>query len=456
VTGTSDWKRLEIEFSSGALSRITVNCLFGGWGRSKGEAWWDEVELVEVSGASLPGRLGEIVTIVTRHYAHRGPSESILATLFALKGADPHLAGFVLEGLAEGWPKGVSPDLTANQKQDLSGVMKALPADLRDRMLALADRWGRRDLFAADLAATVEALVARVSDGALGVEDRVASARRLLRIEDTPPTIGRIAALVTPLAPPALVTGLLDALSESRAPETAAMVLSRWTNLTPATRRGGIALLMRQPGWTKTLLEALEKDEVAKTDLAAEHWQQLKLSPDREVALRAARLEATGPGAISVDRERIYEKMIPLAERKGDPARGKVVFSNLCAKCHLLEGQGGKVGPELTGVGVRPRKDILLKIVDPNRSVEANYRMWLVKTTSGQVLAGRLDTETATSIELYDVEGKSRVIQRKDIEMMKSSNLSIMPVGLIDVLPEDDIAGLIEYLSNSREGAKKK
>ena len=48
------------------------------------------------------------------------------------------------------------------------------------------------------------------------------------------------------------------------------------------------------------------------------------------------------------------------------------------------------------------------------------------------------------------------MIQRKNIEMMKSSNLSIMPVGLIDVLPEDDIAGLVEFLSSSREGPKKK
>jgi hypothetical protein len=213
---------------------------------------------------------------------------------------------------------------------------------------------------------------------------------------------------------------------------------------------------MRQPAWTKTLLEAIEKGTLAKTDLAAEHWQQLKLNPDREIAARAAKLEATGPGAISADREAMVQKLLPLADRKGDAAKGKAIFATLCAKCHTLEGQGGKVGPELTGVGVRARKDILLEIVDPNRSVEANFRMWQVKTVDGQVLAGRLDTETATTVELYDVEGKSHVVQRKDIELMKASALSIMPVGLIDLLPEDDVAGLIEYLASSREGPRKK
>ena len=143
------------------------------------------------------------------------------------------------------------------------------------------------------------------------------------------------------------------------------------------------------------------------------------------------------------------------ADTGADLVRGKAVFLNLCSKCHTLEGAGGKVGPELTGIGARSRKDILLEIVDPNKSVEANFRMWQVKTLDGQVFAGRLDTETATTVELYDVEGKSRVIQRKDIELMKASALSIMPVGLIDQLPADDIAGLIEVLSASREKPKK-
>jgi len=456
VTGTSDWRRLEIEFSSGALSRLTVNCLYGGWGRSKGEAWWDEVELLEVSGPSLPGRIGELVSTVTRHYARRGPAESVLTVLSSLKDADARLTGFVLDGLADGWPKGAAPDFTDAQKAELGEVMKALPVELRDRLLALADKWGRRDLFAAEAAGMIDAIAARVTDGKLPVEERVAAARRLFRIEDTPAAVGKITDLITPLAPPALVVGLLDALSESRSPETASRVLSKWANLTPATRRGGIALLMRRPAWTRTLLESIETGALARTDLAAEHWQQLKLSPDREIAARATKLEATGPGAVSADREAMVLKLLPLADRRGDPAKGKAVFANLCAKCHAMEGQGGKVGPELTGIGARSRKDILLEIVDPNRSVEANFRMWQVKTVDGQVLAGRLDTETATTIELYDVEGKSHVVQRKDIELMKASALSIMPVGLIDLLPEEDAAGLIEYLANSREAPKKK
>jgi putative heme-binding domain-containing protein len=107
-------------------------------------------------------------------------------------------------------------------------------------------------------------------------------------------------------------------------------------------------------------------------------------------------------------------------------------------------------------VGARARKDVLAEIVDPNRSVEANFRMWQVKTTDGSILAGRLDTETATTVELLDTEGRSHVVQRSSIELMKGSALSIMPVGLVDALPESDLAALLEYLAASREGPAKK
>jgi putative membrane-bound dehydrogenase-like protein len=456
ITGAADWKRLEMEFSSGSHSRLTVNCLFGGWGRSKGEAWWEDVQLVELAGPVISGRMGEVVGTVTRHFARRGPGDSIVTVLSGLKGGEAQLRAFVLDGLAEGWPKGTAPTLSDNDRAELVAVISALPVELRDRLLLLADKWGRRDLFADHVAAVRDSLATRISDASLPVERRVDAARRMIRIEDRPAAIEKITALITPLADPALVTGLLEALSESRTPETAGIVLSRWANLTPATRRAGVALLLRLPAWTTALLDAIEKGTSARTDLAPDQWQQLRLHSEKDIAARAEKLEAAGPGAIAADREQIYRKLLPFVEKKGDIARGKTVFANLCAKCHAMGGEGGKVGPELTGIGARSRKDILVDIVDPNRSVEANYRLWQVKTTDGQVLAGRLDGETATTIELYDVEGKSHVLQRKDIEMLKASNLSSMPVGLIDQLPEEDVAGLIEHLASSREPPKKK
>src|SRR5512138_60099 len=53
VTGTQDWTRVEVEFEAGANDAIEVTCLFGGWGPATGKAWFDDVELVRLSGREL-------------------------------------------------------------------------------------------------------------------------------------------------------------------------------------------------------------------------------------------------------------------------------------------------------------------------------------------------------------------------------------------------------------------
>jgi putative heme-binding domain-containing protein len=104
------------------------------------------------------------------------------------------------------------------------------------------------------------------------------------------------------------------------------------------------------------------------------------------------------------------------------------------------------VGPELTGIAARDRTEILIDILDPNRSVEANYRLWNVATRDGETYSGRLETETQTTVEILDATGQKHVIQRKDLENLSSSGLSIMPNGF-ESLPPDDLKSLLAFLT---------
>jgi hypothetical protein len=131
------------------------------------------------------------------------------------------------------------------------------------------------------------------------------------------------------------------------------------------------------------------------------------------------------------------------------------VFTKNCAVCHRFNGNGASIGPELTGIGARPKDDILMEILDPNRSVEANYRLWNLTTKSGDTFAGRLDAETQTSVELLDLGGQKHVVQRRDIASLESSNQSIMPVGL-ESMGEADLAAVLAYIATSVEGPAKK
>jgi putative membrane-bound dehydrogenase-like protein len=452
LSGDNDWTPVQLNFNSGEMREVTINCLFGGWGRVTGTAWYDDIELTIAPGSELAGAMGRVVHLVTTHYAQRGPVESIVPTLAALKGASPSLAVPVLDGLVAGWPEEKSPALSSADKQILTELMQAMSESVRDRLLALAQRWGQAELFGANVAAIIDSLKKQIADSGASDDQRVGAARRLLGLNDTRETLESILAQVTLLTPPTLAGGFVNALADSRSSATAQALLEHWSKLTPSVRRAAIAGLLRRPEWTRTLLDAVENGTLNRTDLAPEHWSQLKQSPNRMIAGRAQRLSAPLTG-ISADREEIVKKLLPLAKEKGDPARGKEVFAANCAVCHALNGEGGKVGPDLTGVGSRDRTDILLEILDPNRSVEANYRLWSATTKDGQTFSGRLETETQTTVEILDTTGQKHVIQRKDIASLDVSQLSIMPTGF-ESLPPDDLKSLVEYLARTSAPAE--
>ncbi|MEW6157764.1 MAG: PVC-type heme-binding CxxCH protein [Verrucomicrobiota bacterium] len=445
LTGDNDWTEVQLTFNSGQMREITVNCLFGGWGRTTGTAWFDDVMLTPAPGSELAGAIGRVVRIVTAHYAVRGPVDSIVATLSALNGASASLSVAILDGLVSGWPEGLAPEIGEREKQTLSSLMTSMPESVRDRLLALAQRWGRTDIFGANIAGIIQGLKTQIADGATPEAQRIAAARRLIGLDSGSEMVKVVLDQVNLLTPPALASGLVGALTESRDTGTGAALVTHWNQMTPAVKRAAIATLMRRGEWTRALLDAVDKGTIARTDLAAEHWSQLKQNPNPMIARRAERL-STPIGGISSDREEIVKKLLPLAKEKGDAARGKEVYVANCAVCHLFNGQGGKVGPDLSGIGSRDRADILLEILDPNRSVEANYRLWSVATKDGETYSGRLDAETQTSVELLDTTGQKHVVQRKDISKLEASQLSIMPTGF-EMLPPDDLKALLEFLA---------
>ena len=416
---------------------------------------------------------GQVMKIVTTHYAQRGPADSVVATLRTLQGASPEVAVAVLEGLIAGWPEEKTLTLNDADKQQLASLMQSLPASTRDRLLTLSQRWGQPELFGTSVPAIIASLKQQVTNSALPDADRVAAAARLVALEDKPEVWALVLDRVTLLAPPELATGLVTAMAESRdgivrqpaaggttgrnsgnrPTPAAAAVIARWGQFTPAVRRTAIAVLLRRADWAGALLQAMEDRKLDAGDLAREHWAQLKQSPNPAIVRRAEKLAGRG-SLISSGREAVALKLLPLANEKGDAVHGKKMFTEACAVCHIFQGEGKSIGPDLTGISARSRSDILLEIIDPNASVEANYRAWTVITRDGEEYSGRLESETQTAVEILDTNGKKHIFQRPDISSLTVSSNSIMPMGFDEALKPDDLKGLLEYLTQPQAGGR--
>jgi putative heme-binding domain-containing protein len=134
----------------------------------------------------------------------------------------------------------------------------------------------------------------------------------------------------------------------------------------------------------------------------------------------------------------------------GDPAKGEAVFKGeqaKCANCHKVRGIGGEVGPDLSDLVHRDRSWAYRNINEPSAVIHPDYVPYTVLTKDGRVLAGIVRAEGADAIKVVDTEAKATVIPKLDIEELKPSATSIMPVGLLGAVGEAGVKDLLAFLT---------
>ena len=145
-----------------------------------------------------------------------------------------------------------------------------------------------------------------------------------------------------------------------------------------------------------------------------------------------------------------------LAKRVGNAEIGKAILAKSltgetqCLKCHVVNGVGGKIGPDLSGIGKKASKENLFEsMILPSKAIADQYLSWKVDTDDGQSIVGLLMGETETEITIRDANGKDYKFPAKGTEKKKQLT-SIMPEGLIATLTEDELVDVVEYLFTLR------
>ena len=240
---------------------------------------------------------------------------------------------------------------------------------------------------------------------------------------------------------------VLETLGQFDDPAVAVLLLARWKSLSPSLRRRAAETLFSRTGSTRTLLAAVEDDEVARADLDPARVQLLKLSGDEMIRKQATRLFPDGG---RTTRQEVIKRYQPALKLEGDVARGRKAFRKICAACHRLEGHGKAVGAELAGIADRGLDAVLLNVLDPNREVKPRFLSYVTATTEGRIVTGMITAETANSITLQRSDGTIMTVLRVDIEELNSTGLSFMPEGLEKQVTVQMMADLLAYLAAVR------
>jgi len=231
-------------------------------------------------------------------------------------------------------------------------------------------------------------------------------------------------------------------------PQTPPVILELLPLLSSAEKRDALGTLAARLSFARPLVAALVAGRLAAKDLPADlvrqlrNYQQADLNASLDKHWGAAR-ESTADKKAEMER---YRKLLAAASApKPDLAKGRAVFAKTCGQCHQLYGVGGKVGPDITGSNRADLDYLLHNILDPNAEIPNDYRTWNLDTKDERSVSGVLARQDATAVTIV-TPTESLTVARSDIATLRQSELSMMPEGLLQALPEDEVRNLIAYL----------
>ena len=150
----------------------------------------------------------------------------------------------------------------------------------------------------------------------------------------------------------------------------------------------------------------------------------------------------------------IPEEWTIYSEEKGDPEKGRELFFDpegiaYCGKCHSINGEGGKVGPNLSYIGsMRTLPFLIESIIEPKAVITAGYSSILILMNDGKFLTGVKTNEDSSSIDIISKDGEAMHILKELVKKYKTQKISIMPGNFKDILSSDDIKNILAFLKS--------
>lgn len=235
----------------------------------------------------------------------------------------------------------------------------------------------------------------------------------------------------------------LQALAKVKGTALTEQLLSNWETLSPDLREVALESFLTENERVALLLHAVEKKEIGVAAIGWRRSVQLMNNGDELLRDKARKLLTQKPS------DELLKGFQQVLESEGDIENGKIVYAKHCALCHQVRGSAGiSFGPDLGTVHNWLARDLLANIIEPNLSIAQGYDLWEVTLKNGEQKQGMIMTQTASTINLRMSPGNEMLINRQDIEQIKSMSMSLMP-SLAEQITPSEMANLIAYLRNS-------
>lgn len=223
------------------------------------------------------------------------------------------------------------------------------------------------------------------------------------------------------------------------------LLLERYPKLSAEEKREAVLTLSARPRYGRMLNQALKENKIPKTDVPVYVARQLRR------VVGSGFVETWGPiDELPASENAAYNKYQRLlthdALAQASPQRGKLLFQRTCGSCHQMFGEGGVIGPDLTGSNRTNVNYILSNVLNPSEEIQDDYRMVVITTRDGRTWSGNVIGENERQITLRVVGQDAVVVNKSDIQSQETTDVSMMPPGLFDMLRDEEVLDLVAYL----------
>ncbi|MEM7147994.1 MAG: PVC-type heme-binding CxxCH protein [Verrucomicrobiota bacterium] len=235
-------------------------------------------------------------------------------------------------------------------------------------------------------------------------------------------------------------------------PSIADLLVDQYDSMRDPAQIQAVNTLASRSESAAILLKAVNAGQIPATRVSAAQIRQLRNLGNHSINELLNAIWPNHP-VLTGDKSGLFEKYRELVTKEAldsaDPQQGRIIFQSLCSSCHKLYDNGGAIGPELTGSDRRNLSYLLENIIDPSATLAENYRLTVATLKDGRVLSGSIAGEDDGEIRLQTI-AEQVTVRRDDIKSLETSEVSLMPEGLLSALSPEQALNLFSYLMSER------
>ncbi|MEO5999520.1 MAG: PVC-type heme-binding CxxCH protein [Chitinophagaceae bacterium] len=243
---------------------------------------------------------------------------------------------------------------------------------------------------------------------------------------------------------PGLRVDVIRAIAAYDSDPLGKLLLGKYSTFNTPEKLQVIQTMASRPTYGWLLTQALKNKSIPKSDVPVFAARQLLR------VVGSGFMEVWGPLEQSGMDEKLYVKYKRLLTDKAisasNPVKGRAFFLQTCGPCHKMYGEGGIIGPDLTGSNRRNVEYLLSNILDPSGEIQDDYKMVVVTTRDGRTYAGNVASENERQLTMRVVGKDAVVINKSSIQSREATPVSMMPNGLLNTLNDADVLALVAYL----------